>query len=98
MANSILSSRYEPLIGKLWVYRFVRRIPELKMCFSRPYNYQRSRCEDSKLIEDWFQHIANTKAKYSILDCDIWNFDETGFMIDIISSSIVVTQSDWKGK
>ena len=38
------------------------------------------------------------KAKYGIQDCDIWNFDETGFMIGVISSSMVVTRSDRRGK
>jgi hypothetical protein len=52
----------------------------------------------SKLIEAWFQRVADTKAKYGIQDHDIWNFDETGFMIGMISSSIVMTQSDRKGK
>ena len=31
-------------------------------------------------------------------DCDIWNFDKTGFMIGVISSSIVVIQADRKGR
>ena len=98
MANSILASRYGPSIGKLWAHRFVKRTPELKTRFSRPYDYQRARCEDPKLVQDWFQRVADAKAKYGIQDCDIWNFDETGFMIGMISSSMVITQSDQRGK
>jgi len=38
------------------------------------------------------------KAKYGIQDGDTWNFDETGFMMGIISGCMVVTRSDRKGK
>ena len=33
-------------------------------------------------------------AKYSIADADIYNFDETGFMMGIISTGTVVTSSE----
>lgn len=29
--------------------------------------------------------------KYSILDCDFYNFNETGFIIDIIYSKMIIT-------
>ena len=38
------------------------------------------------------------RAKYGILDCDFYNFDETGFMMGVICSSMVVTRSDRRGK
>jgi hypothetical protein len=37
-------------------------------------------------------------VQYGIQDCDIWNFDKTGFMIRVISPSIVVTRADRKGR
>jgi hypothetical protein len=42
--------------------------------------------------------MRNTIAKYSINIADIFNFDETGFMIDIILSAMVVTSADRRGK
>ena len=36
--------------------------------------------------------------KYGIVDADIYNFDETGFMIGIISIVIVVTSSERAGR
>jgi hypothetical protein len=98
IAKNILASRHGPPIGKLWAHRLVKRTPELKTRFSRSYDYQRAQCEDPKLLETWFQRVADTKAKYGIQDCDIWNFDETGFMMGVISSCMVVTQADRKGK
>jgi hypothetical protein len=98
IAKIILTSRHRPSIGKLWAHRLVERTSELKTRFSRSYDYQRAQCEDLKLLEAWFQRVADTKAKYGIQDCDIWNFDETGFQIGVITSCMVVTQADRKGK
>jgi hypothetical protein len=52
MANYIFKTRP---VSKLWAHRFIKRNSELKMCFSRSYDFQRAFCEDSKLIEEWFQ-------------------------------------------
>jgi hypothetical protein len=37
-------------------------------------------------------------VKYSIINLDIYNFDETGFIIGIISTVIVVTSSERAGR
>ncbi len=42
--------------------------------------------------------MRNVKAKYNIVDDDIYNFDETRFMMGIIFISIVVTTSDGRSK
>ena len=42
--------------------------------------------------------MKNTIAKYSICDADIYNFDETGFMMGVISTGMVVTSSDGRAK
>ena len=38
------------------------------------------------------------RQKYGILDCDLYNFDETGFMIGQICPNMVVTRSDRRGR
>ncbi|EDO02563.1 hypothetical protein SS1G_05039 [Sclerotinia sclerotiorum 1980 UF-70] len=98
MANYILESRGTKRVGKLWAYRFVKRRIELKTRFSGIYDFQRALCEDPKLIEEWFRLVANIRAKYSILDGDFYNFDETGFMIGIISAAMVVTSAERHGR
>ncbi|EDN96358.1 hypothetical protein SS1G_01284 [Sclerotinia sclerotiorum 1980 UF-70] len=98
MANYILETRGVKKVGKLWAHRFVKRYTELKMCFNRIYDFQKALCEDSELIERWFRLILNMQAKYGILDCDFYNFDETGFMMGQISSHIVVTKADRCGR
>ncbi len=54
--------------------------------------------EDSKLIGAWFRLVENIRAKYGVLDYDFYNFDETGFIIGIISLVIVVTRVDRRGR
>jgi hypothetical protein len=94
MANQLLRVRDAPPVGKLWAHRFVRRQPKIRMRYLRRYDYQRAKCEDPKVIGEWFTLVRNTKAKYGIVDDDVYNFDETGFMMGIISTGMVVTTSD----
>jgi len=42
--------------------------------------------------------VRNVKAKYGIVDDDIYNFDEIRFIMGIIFAGIVVTTSDGRGK
>ena len=94
IANLILDSRGGKRVGKLWAHRFIQRQPELKTRFNRVYDFQRALCEDPELIGAWFKLVFNMKAKYGILDCDFYNFDETGFMMGIICAAMVVTRAD----
>ncbi|RFU24894.1 hypothetical protein B7463_g11440, partial [Scytalidium lignicola] len=93
MANSLISKRGEPtppsLIGKNWIQRFLSRYAELTTKYIRKYSYQRAKCEDSKLIQQWFNQFLEIKAQYGILDEDIYNFDETGFAIGTITTTKV---------
>jgi hypothetical protein len=64
----------------------------------RKYDYQRAKCEDPSIIRGWFRLVQNTIAKYGIRLDDIWNFDETGFMMGIIMAGMVVTGSEKQGR
>ena len=68
------------------------------MCFNRIYDFQKALCEDSELISLWFRLVENIRAKYKILDYDLYNFDETGFMIGIIYPIIVITRANRRGR
>ena len=94
MANQLLRLRDAPPVGKLWAYNFVKRQPRLRTRYTRRYDYQRAKCEDPQVIGEWFTLVRNVKAKYGIVDNDIYNFDETRFIMGIIFAGIVVTTSD----
>ncbi len=98
MANRLLADRDAQPVGPRWASNFVKRHKELCTRFTRRYDYQRALCEDPKLIQPWFELVRDTVAKYGILEEDIHNFDETGFMMGMISSTMVVTSSDRYGK
>jgi hypothetical protein len=98
MANLILASRGGKPVGKLWAHRFVQRRPELKMRFSRVYDFQRALCENPETIGAWFRLVENMRGKYGIQDCDFYNFDETGFMMGMIQATMIVTGSERRGR
>ncbi len=98
MANRLLADRDAPPVGVNWASNFVKRHKELSTRFTRRYDYQRALCEDSNVVCGWFQLVHNTIAKYGILDEDIYNFDETGFMMGMISTTTVVTSSERRGR
>ena len=100
-ANLILTNRGEPIlqtVGQKWVRNFVNRHDTIRTMYNRKYDYQRAQCEDPERIQGWFRLVRNTIAKYGILDNDIYNFDETGFQMGVISTSKVVTRAETKGR
>jgi hypothetical protein len=100
MAELLVAERVQdalaipPKIGHCWVYRFIKRNPELKARYNRKYDYQRAKCEDPVIIRAWFLLVRNTIAKYGIADEDIYNFDETGFQMGVIATAKVVTSAE----
>ena len=98
MANSLLAERHHPPVGKNWAGTFVKRRLELTVKFNWKYDYKRALCEDPEVIKGWFCLVENTKAKYGILDEDTYNFDESGFMMGVISTGAVVTGSERRGR
>lgn len=98
MADRILASRGTRRVGKQWPCRFVRRREELRTRYSRAYGFQRALCEDPDLVGAWFRLFFNMQSKFGILDCDLYNFDEPGFMMGVICPSMAVTRSDRRGR
>ena len=98
MVNRLLSLRDGGRVGMNWASKFVRRQPDLRTRFNRRIDYQRVLCEDPDAYRAWFTLVRNTITKYGIQEEDIYNFDETGFLIGQISSEMVVTTSDRRGR
>lgn len=90
VANHILTERDSWRIGPRWAANFIKRQPEIRARFNHKYGYQRALYEDPELTQGWFVHVCSTITKYGILDADIYNFDQMGFMKGITSSAIVV--------
>jgi hypothetical protein len=98
MADKLLAARGEGKVGVHWPRNFVKRTDSLTTRFNRAYDRQRALCEDPILIRSWFELVEQTKAKYGILDEDVYNFDEAGFMMGKITTQLVVTGSERRGR
>ena len=68
------------------------------MCLSYALRFPKSLIRRSRVISACFRLVENIRAKYSVLDYDFYNFDETGFIIGIIYPVIVVTYTDRRDK
>ncbi len=44
-------------VGENWVTNFVKRRSLLSSRFSKRYNYERAKCEDPKIIREWFDLV-----------------------------------------
>ncbi|KFZ25161.1 hypothetical protein V502_00372 [Pseudogymnoascus sp. VKM F-4520 (FW-2644)] len=98
MANRLLATRNAPLVGSRWASNFVKQRVELRTYATRHAlgrsGLQNLSSGDPEVIHSWFELLRNTIAKYGIYEADIYNFDETGFMMGVISTAMVVTSSD----
>jgi hypothetical protein len=101
MADLLLAARGStpPLsVGQNWVTNFVKRHPLLSSRFSRRYDYQRAKCEDPRIISEWFSLVQKTIFSYGIDPDDIYNFDETGFAMGLIATAKVITRREFYGR
>ena len=58
-------------IGKNWVSNFIKRHDEIKTCYSRQYHYQCAKCEDPKVVQEWFRLVQITILQHGIAMEDI---------------------------
>lgn len=84
-----------PSVGQNWVTNYVKRRPLLSSRFSKRYNYERTKCEDPKIIREWFDLVQKIVLQFRIDPDDIYNFDETGFAIGLTSTAKVITRSEY---
>lgn len=101
MADLLLKQRgTTPVIsvGQNWVTHFVKRYPTLASRFSRRYNYERAKCEDPRIIGEWFNLVQKTILQYGIDPDDVYNFDETGFAMGLTATAKVITRSEYYGR
>jgi len=97
MANILLAARGsqpQPTVGVNWATTFIKRRDKLCTRFSKCYNYQRALNEDPKSLREWFANVQRVIDENGIQPEDIYNFDETGFAMGLISAQKVVTRAE----
>ena len=87
-----------PTVSKNWPSNFVNRRDELRTRFSKRYDYQHALNEDPKLLREWFATVQRVIDENGIQSEDIYNFDETGFAMGLISAQKVVTWTEYYGR
>ncbi|CEJ62228.1 hypothetical protein PMG11_10734 [Penicillium brasilianum] len=100
MANILLAARGShpsPTVGVKWPDNLISRRPNLRMRASIRYDYQRALNEDPKLLREWFLTVQRVIDENGIQPEDIYNFDETGFAMGLISTQKVVTRAEMYG-
>jgi hypothetical protein len=75
-----------------------RRQSALQTKWNRKLHSQRAQYEDPVSINAWFTLVEETRQRYGILDEDIYNSDETVFMMGVASTSNVATSFDTVGR
>ena len=101
MANILLSkcgSMNIQSIGINWASNFIKCRDELKSRFSQRYNHQHAKCEDPKIIQEWFNCIQIIIMQHGITLDDIYNFDETGYAMGLVATAKVVTRAEMTGR
>jgi hypothetical protein len=68
----------------------IKRCLEFKIYSSQIYDYQGAKWEDLTVIPRWLKLKKNTIAKYVIALADIYNSAETGFILGVIVSGMVI--------
>ena len=50
------------------------------------------------LIQGWFKLVEQTKAKYSICNNDVYNFNKAGFIIGKIITQLIIIGLERRGR
>ena len=91
MAQNLLQAKGNTTkLGRNWVSAFFSHHSGLKSKYSHTLDQKRYLAEDSRIIQDWFAVYALMKAKYDILDEDMYNMDEKNFMMGVVESAKIV--------
>jgi len=101
MVNILLAVYGDSLpdtVGKNWPSSFIQWRNELRICFSKRYNYQCVLNENPKTIKEWFTTVQCIIEENGIQPENIYNFDETGFAIELISAQKMVIQTEYYGR
>jgi hypothetical protein len=91
-SNPSTSTRREEL-----GYTLIKRQPQLQSKWNRKFHSQHAKYEDPVAIGACFKLVQETRLAYGVFDENVYNFDETGFLMGVAGTSKVVTSSDTIG-
>jgi hypothetical protein len=96
-ANELLKNRgSNERVGVNWHLAFFKRHPNVESRYSRPIDKQRVWAENADSWIEWFRRFQTTRAKWGIIDPDIYNMDESGASIGVEQKSKVILPKEEK--
>ena len=91
MAIELLRARgNHTALGVNWQQHFLHRHPDLQAKYSRTLDQERLFAENEEIFKHLSELFLSVKQKHGILDEDIYNMDEKGFMMGVAASAKVV--------
>ena len=82
-----------PQVSEHWARRFLERHPEYHVRKQSVQEVDRKKAQDPDTILWWLHEFKRICDEYGIQQCDIYNFDESGFLIGVGKNQKVVTRS-----
>jgi hypothetical protein len=76
----------------MWIYDFLSRLPpKYVRIVQKPQESERTNAEHCGEIERWFIDLKSIMQTLNIRPRNLWNFDETGFIVGQGKDEAVVT-------
>ena len=79
-----------PRVGKRWAERWLKRHPEFESDWLKPQDNNRILATNKEAIRKFFDEYEAIIAEYGIHEDDIYNMDESGFLIGVARSWKVI--------
>lgn len=76
--------------SRRWLQQFLKAHPEFHSIRTKALNTQRKQAQNQSNFEDFFMKYNAILTKYNIKPCNLWNFDETGYIIGCYQSTDVI--------
>ncbi len=77
-------------LGYHWHRALLRRNPQLRIALSQPIDRHRVSATKESITKQWFTLFHRIRTEHSIMDEDIYNMDEKGFMMEITQRTHVL--------
>ena len=97
-ANAVLRRAHvdegsPPQVSEHWARRFLERHPEYHVRKQSVQEIDRKKAQGPSTIQWWLHEFKRICDEYGIQQCDIYNFDESGFRIGVGKNQKVVSHT-----
>ncbi|SPO25317.1 uncharacterized protein UTRI_10103 [Ustilago trichophora] len=93
------SNNNDTQLGLNWVSAFKQRHPGLRSYYSHVMDMQRVLAGDPAVVEAYFDLLEQTITEHSITPQNIYNMDETGFLIGVSQArNIIIPKENGKSR